>query len=223
MNSWDRVPPKIDGVDYEWREKTISELFHMISQPLTGLHCLLEVSLLKKQKAEGYRRDIQQALEAASRLVESLRQARELAEADTPGDLKIVDLSQVVRDVAAEFAPLLEMTHTAPITSFDNAVFVRADREKLRRAIFYLFDNVLHDLPLGSELFLVTEIQIGAVFYIGPRMPEASLSVPDSAGVGQTRAVAIAERTLESIGGRILRSESPQGRSFWMEMPGTSQ
>jgi signal transduction histidine kinase len=219
MNSRDRVPPKTEDVDYEWREQTISELFHTISQPLTGLHCLLEVSLLKMQKAEGYRRDIQQALEAASRLVESLRQAREMAEAENPGNLKVVDLSQVVRDVAAEFAPLLEMTHNAPITSLDNEVSVRADMEKLRRAIFYLFDDVLHDLPLGSELFLATEVQIGAVFYIGPRMAEASLSIPDDREAVATRTIAIAERTLQSIGGRVCRSESPQGRSFWVELP----
>lgn len=218
MNSRGRVPPRTDAVDYEWREKTISELFHMISQPLTGLHCLLEVSLLKKQKAEGYRRDIQKALEAASRLVESLRQARELAEADQPGELELIDLSQIVRDVTAEFAPLLEMTHTTLITSHSNEILVRANRERLRRSAFYLFDNVLHDLPLGSVLFIATEIQEGAVFYIGPQRPEDRLSAPDIRGL-QPHAVAIAVRSLESVGGRVCSCESPQGRSFWVEMP----
>jgi signal transduction histidine kinase len=195
----------------------------MISQPLTGLHCLLEVSLLKKQKAEGYRRDIQKALEAASRLVESLRQARELAEAEQPGDVELLDLSQIVSDVAEEFAPLLQMTHITPITSIRREIPVLANRERLRRSVFYLFDNVLHDLPLGSVFFVSTEIQQGAVFYIGPHSLGNWLSAPDGSRGVQPHAIAIAERSLEAIGGRVCSQETSEGRAFRVEMPVVSR
>lgn len=203
----------------EWRQKTISELFHTVSQPLTGLHCLLEVSLMKRQTAEGYRRDIQKAVEATSRLVESLRQARELAEAQDPGNCELVNFPKMVEEIAGEFSPLLEATHIKSSISVNPEAFVHADPAKLRRCVFYLFDSILHDLPLGSELFISTEAHVGVRFYIGPRIAQFSLKLPDAPSEEVSRSVAIAQRSLEAIGGRLFWSESPQGRSFWGALP----
>jgi signal transduction histidine kinase len=206
-------------INNEWRQRTISELFHTVSQPLTGLHCLLEVALMKKQTAEGYRRDIQKALEATSRLVESLRQARELAEAQDPGPCELVNFPRLVQEIAAEFGPLLEAMHIKPIVSDCPEYFVRANPEKLRRCMFYLFDNVLHDLPLGSDLFVSIEPRSTAKFYIGPRITQFSLKLPDVPSEDTGWSVSIAKRALEAVGGRLCWSESPQGRSFWGELP----
>jgi len=217
MNSPDlAVGPEL--AECELRRNIVSELFHVISQPLTGLHCLLEISLMKKQKAEDYRRDIQKAIEATNRLVESLRQARELAEADDPGELRKVDLSATAREVMAEFEPLLEATHVKARLSLAPELTVKAEPEKLRRAIFYVVDNVLHDLPLGSELIVSTELDSTAIFYIGASAREPSFTFPESE-IEEARPVTISRRRIEAIGGRLRRSEAREGRSYWIELP----
>jgi len=215
MSSQQPAPP-VSAIDYAWREKTISELFHVISQPLTGLHCLLEVSLLKKQKSDGYRRDIQAAIEAASRLVESLRQARELAEAENPGALVALDLTGIVRDVVSEFGPILESSHSNVVANLGDSVWIHGNHERLRRAIFYLFDSVLHDLPLGNDLFITTTSGVVGSFYIGASPEDPSNK---RAFEHPRRAVAIAARTIESVGGRLHGIEQNNGKSFWVEFP----
>lgn len=212
------LTPSTEPASREWREKSLSELYHVISQPLTGLHCLLEVSLMKRQTAAGYRRDIQTALEATSRLAEALRQARELAEAEFPGELEQVDLSALVQDVLAEFEPLLQANHITAVVELAEAAVVDANAAKLRRAVFYLFDDVLQDLPLGNRLFVSTAVGEFHVLYLGQSL--ASECWEGMTNIADTpRSLAVADRTVAAMGGRLFSAGEGQGRAFKIEFP----
>ncbi len=213
MNSLDLVPISDD----EWRQKTISELFHLISQPLTGLHCLLEVSLMKKQTAAGYRRDIQTAIEATSRLADSLRRAREMAEADSAGDPHRLEISALLRQVVSEFAPLMEATHITPEFKLVNAL-VQADEGKLQRAIFYLLDDILRDLPLGSQLMIAMECNEKIELRLGGNLPRSAMEAIQLPTL-DSPTVSVAYRSLRAIGGRVFRGESAAGRCYLIELP----
>ena len=59
-----------------------SSVFHDLSQPLTALHCSLELALLQDQTIEEFRASVEGALRAADRLRQQLLLLRELHDAD---------------------------------------------------------------------------------------------------------------------------------------------
>src|SRR4051794_19974156 len=68
------------------RRKALSEAFHTFHQPLTSLHCGLELALLKNRSEEDYRRRIEEALESAGRIFELNKALRELVDSEDPGE-----------------------------------------------------------------------------------------------------------------------------------------
>jgi signal transduction histidine kinase len=70
----------------EQRRKFISDAFHTLNQPLTGLHCGLEIALHKAQKADEYRKRLQEGLVQAGEVMTLVRAIRELADAADPGE-----------------------------------------------------------------------------------------------------------------------------------------
>jgi len=63
------------------RERVIAELFHELTQPLTTLHCCLELSLKKVPRSAKSRRDLQIALQQAENIAKLIGELRELLEA----------------------------------------------------------------------------------------------------------------------------------------------
>jgi signal transduction histidine kinase len=57
----------------------LAELFHELAQPLTTLHCCLELSL-KKVRSSKSRRDLQIALQQAENIAKLISQLREVLE-----------------------------------------------------------------------------------------------------------------------------------------------
>ena len=73
----------------------VSDIFHKLSQPLTALHCSLELSLARDETAEEYRASVEAALQNADRLRQGLLLMRELSDADDPGDISAVALHKL--------------------------------------------------------------------------------------------------------------------------------
>ena len=63
-----------------------ANVFHDLSQPLTALHCSLELALARDQTIEEFRASVEAALHNAERLRQRLLLLRELSDADDPGD-----------------------------------------------------------------------------------------------------------------------------------------
>src|SRR5208283_6189211 len=82
------------------QRRFVSEVFHNLSQPLTALHCSLEVSMADDRTAEEFRASVAAALQNAERLRQRLLLCRELSEADDPGDVSLpVPLHRVLEQV----------------------------------------------------------------------------------------------------------------------------
>ncbi len=93
----------------ERQRSFVSEVFHNLSQPLTALHCSLELSLFRDQTADELRAGIATALENAACLRQRLLLLRELNQASEPGDLSLpTDLNELLRDLREELLPLFE-------------------------------------------------------------------------------------------------------------------
>lgn len=145
MNS--HLPPR------DLRQRFVSDVSHALGQPLTELRCSLELALHKALDAEGYRSAIQQALRSIERLTAATKFARQLAEAEDPGDeSKTVDLSNILREVSEEFEPVAEAYHLELGRSIADGMTIQADENHLRRALFLVFDHILHCAKSGTRV-----------------------------------------------------------------------
>jgi len=63
-------------------EQLITEIFHQLTQPLTSLHCCLELCLNKMPHSSKSRADLQIALQQAEKIAELTAQLRELVGPD---------------------------------------------------------------------------------------------------------------------------------------------
>ncbi len=77
----------VEEQDLKLNGTLVSEVFHNLSQPLTALHCELELALRRDRTVEELRSSIQAALEDAARLRQRLLLVRALSDAADPGDL----------------------------------------------------------------------------------------------------------------------------------------
>ena len=96
---------KSAGQELTFDPAFLSEVFHELSQPLTSLHCGLELSLRRDQSVEELRASIQSALENTARLRQRLVFMRGLNDTFDPGDItQTTDLSGIVVRTASRHA-----------------------------------------------------------------------------------------------------------------------
>jgi signal transduction histidine kinase len=60
--------------------QTVSELFHELTQPLTTLHCCLELSLKKMPRSAKTRRELRIALQQTEKIANLIAELRELVD-----------------------------------------------------------------------------------------------------------------------------------------------
>ena len=123
-------------------QKLLSNVFHLISQPMTALQCSLEFALNTLQDPEQCRSWIESALENSERLRCRLSLAREVAEAGKPGDgAQRVELRSVLAEALGEVAPLFEMAGAMPGLRCDD-IEVCGERSRLLRAFLHILQNL---------------------------------------------------------------------------------
>ena len=126
------------------RRQYLSEAFHTMSQPLTGLQCGLELAVAIPRGPEEYRRRIGEALEITSRLRGLTAALRELVEADDMGEdarvVEVDDMFAALRERVVNLAAL----HKASVkvqSSGDLNLF--ASESKVLRMLLFLAEQVL--------------------------------------------------------------------------------
>ena len=159
----------------EARRESISEAFHSFNQPLTALHCGLELCLLKERTGEEYRERIEDALGNAGTVLQLSKAVRELVEAVDPGEeLQPVGLQPLLSTLSEELSVVAEAAVVVLKSSCPNDVAVMADPEKLARHLGNLASIVIRTLEPGGLL------QLGA-------LTEGSHVVIAIAGKGKQR------------------------------------
>ena len=124
--------------EVENRRRLASEVFHDLSQPLTALHCLLELSLRRDRTVKEFRDSVAIALQNAERLRHRLLCLRELSDAEDPGEISApVQLDRLMLELQEETIPLFESAGRPLEVGFGPAE-VRGNPTKLARAFFYM-------------------------------------------------------------------------------------
>lgn len=123
----------------------LSDVFHELSQPLTALHCALELALLRDKNLHELRVSVEDALESADLLRRRLAFMRALSDADQEGQPdETVDLGAVISDVCADLEPLFAASgKRLQLQICQGDVQVRGEHQRIARALFcfleYLF------------------------------------------------------------------------------------
>ncbi len=144
----------------ESRRKFISEAFHAFHQPLTALHCGIELSLLKPRTEDEYRQRLEDALQNAGSVLQLNKLLRELVEAADPGEnfgrvQLYPPLSRLVEELAfVTEAELVELKFSCP-----ENISVEADPDKLMRHFADLANVVIAATEPGGAVHLKVQVE----------------------------------------------------------------
>lgn len=200
-----------DARRIEQERRFISEVFHELSQPLTALHCSLELSLLTDTAVPQFRASVEAALDNAERLRRSLLQLHELTDANDAGCLTTpVNLRGILRQLAEEMWPLLESSgRRLELTAEE--VYVSGDGEKLTHGFFRLLEFLLRDSapagtlgrqPIAICVSVESDKRLARVSISAPRLAESAH--PDgAAGSHRPFETEVAARTFRAAGGEL--------------------
>jgi two-component system, OmpR family, sensor kinase len=193
------------------RRAYISEAFHSLNQPITSLHCILELALARPRSAEEYRQRIAEALENAGSVLRLARSLREVVEADDPSDnLLIVPLQQLLQDAASELEGLAELRGCSFQLQDAAMANVTAEPVRLKRVLNYVMEAMLYEAAPNQQVKLSLNVaDAAAVIGICGNVssePSASRSSIDERLAAMHWSTAI--QTLQAIGGGIKREIS---------------
>jgi signal transduction histidine kinase len=208
----------------EFQRSFISAVFHNLSQPLTALHCVLDLSLRHDQTTEELRGSIQTALENAERLRQRLLLVRALSDASDSGDIsQPVELRDLLRELQEDMLPLfdsagkrLEVKTETEIS--DRSLLVRGNRTRLLRALFCFVEYLLRYSPKGSVLSLRVAPQQGRLAEL--RIEAASCfplapATENSDEVVLSCEIELARRSLRAAGGELTLLSALADHSSW--------
>ena len=132
----------------------VSEIFHELSQPLTAIHCQLELSLRRDETIDQFRDTIETVLENAERMRQRLLLIRALNDtADSEGSEGPTELNGLLKELQETLLPLFEANgKTLTIALPPRVLFVHGDRAKLMRALFYFAEYLFRYAQPGPAL-----------------------------------------------------------------------
>ncbi len=196
----------------------MSDTFHTLSQPLTALHCSLELSLARDRTCEEFRASVEAALQNAERLRHSLQLLRELRDADDPGEISgSVELRQLLLELREDLLPVFESSGR----DFDvvcNPVLIQGNKNKLTRGFLYLLEYLLRSSPRDSLSIRVEQAE-GRQVRISITLSGAGSSTAEADQLCEPTKVGeveIARRTLRAVGGDLVFVSSPREQSIWL-------
>ena len=210
---------------------------HELRTPLAIAISSLEVAARRRRSHEEWREEADQVLAALRRMVELVESLLELARGGIAGPRQAIDLVEVVDEVTAVFSARFEAAGVALEHGSEGPAPARADRAALVTALSAVVSNALRYTPRGGRAALGIERLDSQRLVIhvddsGPGVPadeRAAIFEPfrrgsagaDAAGVGL--GLAIAQRILEQLDGRVTVTHSPFGGArFSLEVPAAS-
>lgn len=220
-------------------EEFVYTVSHDLKSPLVSIGGML--GLLKEELLEGRLVDAGEIIAAAEETVISMRDSiedfLELSRiGQTIGELRSVDLNEVVRDVVNKHTPEINDQGLAVVVE-EGLPMVQGSRERLAEVFDNLVVNALKYACDGAEPGLVIGTRAGSgevrVFVQdnGPGIEEAFHekvfglferlhgTAKGGAGVG----LAIVRRLMQMHGGRVwVESAAGRGATFWLAFPASA-
>ena len=224
---------RVDAV----RRDFIANVSHELRTPLTVVNGFLE-TLIDSQTEEGTARQhhlqlMHEQAQRMHRLVEDLLTLSRLESRETRVSDEVVDVRQLVREVADEARALSVGRHQIEVDL--TPAFVRGSREELRSAFANIVSNAVRYTPDGGTIslawrdspsggrFEVTDTGLGVAPEHIPRLTERFYRVDRSRSRetgGTGLGLAIVKHVLLRHGGHLdVRSEIGRGSTFSAVLP----
>jgi signal transduction histidine kinase len=170
----------------------LDHVAHDLRTPMTRLRVTAESALAVEDPAR-HREALSDCLEESDRVLSMLTTLMDISEAET-GTMRLamtnVDVSAIVSEAVELYEDAADESGVTIVSKVPEAVFVRADRDRLRQAVGNLVDNAVKYTTRGGR------IEIEAV----PDRGDVVIRVRDT-GVG------IAARDLPRIWDRLYRGD----------------
>ncbi len=206
--------------DAEYQRRFVSEVFHNLSQPLTALHCWLDLALHRDRTVDDLRESIQTALENAERLRQRLLLVRALSDATDPGDLsQPTELNELFRDLQQDMHPLFESAgKKLDVRIESDPILIRGNYARLTGALFCFLEYVFRYLPEGEALSIRArlcnrkraEIMIAAA----GNLPVAA-SIDNGPLPPYSCEIEMIRRSFRAAGGDFVLISSATGQNVW--------
>jgi signal transduction histidine kinase len=196
----------------------ISEVFHNLSQPLTALHCTLDLALQRDASFEQLRASVESALAHAECLRQRLLLVRALSDAGRH-DCELrqpIDIVHLLRELVEDLQPLFESAgKTLELETTAAVLPVRADTARLQRALFAFLEYLFSYLRPQGTVILTTGAAEGAEVHVA-----ATVSLPVAPEEPQGSApysceIELVRRTFAAHGGNFALAELDGERSIW--------
>jgi C4-dicarboxylate-specific signal transduction histidine kinase len=199
------------------QRQVVSEIFHALSQPLTALHCLLELALRAEPNIEQQQQALQEAMKLAAGLMGRVKHLRQMAEADDPGHPTTVPLAWALKSLVEELGPVAE-ADGSHIEYEVGTLIAYIDPSRLREALFQLIDSMLPSAA-GRELHIKGEARNGyaevSIFSAAPR-EQTECTRRD---VATPPGVLLAERIIKAARGRLTAQRDGIAHRYVIELP----
>lgn len=164
---------------FEQVRQFTSDASHELKTPLAILMGELEVALRKEIPDEEIRRTLESCLEEVIRLTHLVQGLLDVSRAESGQlvlDLRPVDLSALVRDLAEDVVVLAEPKQIRVETRVQPDVMVRGDTVRLHQALLNLIENAIKYTPEGGSVSVhVDANQEHALIRIG----DTGVGIPD--------------------------------------------
>lgn len=195
----------------------ISEIFHHLSQPLTALHCSLELALDRDITAEQLRASLQTALESIECFRQRFVLVRALAHANEAGDLsQPTDLVELFTDLRNDMVPLFETAGVRlELQARSQQILARGNRPRLLQSTFCFLEHLLRYTRQGGTIAIgLSEAGKGALVTIRgdsalPEPQEELDRTPYSCEIEMVR------RSYHAAGGDFVLVSHDSASSVW--------
>lgn len=130
----------------------ISQLFHALSQPLTSLHCSLEVALFEPRSAAQYQQTLRDSLGFTGQVTELVEAVRELLDADEPSQSsRTLSLSSYLEESVRDLFPVAQsLGKKLTVSTVRGEVFM--DPQRLQQAVRGLLQSAVDDCTPGGTV-----------------------------------------------------------------------
>src|SRR5258708_31834452 len=131
-------------------------LLHALNQPLTGLQCSLELSLVGPRTPEQYIGAMRDGLELTARMRILVETIRELVDAEQNDltETEVVSLHNLLEQTTNELQPIAEAKNATIRLHSDTTLSVRAERNRLEPEVFRSLDHAFSSTPSETHILL---------------------------------------------------------------------
>ncbi len=151
---------------------------HDLRGPLSRMRSRMEVALMKKPEAGGYRDILEASIEDSERLLNTFNELLKIARAESgseASDMKDLDLGTVARGAAELYEPVAEDKGLTLHVDIEAGVAGRGIEPLLSQAVANLLDNAIkYTEPGGHVTVRLAQGETGPVFMVadsGPGIP----------------------------------------------------